>query len=367
MIFHFEKKQLLNELKGVKPSRSRLPILGMIQITAIKKVPVLVSTDLEVGVVAPLAGCRIIGAAATVIVDYSVLEKAIRSVPAGLITVEVGDELTIRHSQGELTLPTGMVSEYPAIAVPASRYPLELTAGQWLALIGKTRHAAATDQTKPQLQGALLHVPEPGQVRMVATDGRQLAMGRETVTADLDSFWQKGIVLPRTLLSRLNHHLKALPAATPVTIGIAPKRGARPQQLVATLAERVLISRTQDGDFPDYSRVMIPETHGPEVRAKEAVAALKRILAAGQLAAVRFGKQAIAISTDGKAAFQAKEQIPVTRDGVTTETSTRYSSRQLLDAISVAGEQVRLVFTNDRAPLKISGEQFESLIMPYAA
>lgn len=367
MIFHCEKKQFLQELKGVKPSRSSLPILNMIQITAIKKTPVLISTNLEVGIVAPLTGCRITGAAATVVVDYAALEKAVRSVPAGIITIEVGDDLVIRHSQGELSLPIGSVEDYPSIAVPASRYPLELTAGQWLSLVDKTRHASTTDQTKPQLQGALLHVPEPQQLRMVTTDGRQLAMGRETITADLDSFWQKGIVLPRTLLSRLNHYLKTIPATAPVAIGIAPKRGSRPQQIVVTLAERILISRTQEEAFPDYSRVLVSETHGPEIRAIEAVAALKRILAAGQLAAVQFGKQTIAISTDDKAAFQVKEQIPVTRDGVTTEAITRYPSRQLLDAISAAGEQVRLVFTHDRAPLKISGEQFESLIMPYAA
>ena len=119
---------------------------------------------------------------------------------------------------------------------------IELPFAQLKQMISKVLFAVSTEESRFQLNGALLKLRE-GAVELVATDGHRLALVENTLDGGSDD---QGVLVPRKALQELQRFEDEG--------SVVFCRGEH--HLSFQLGHRDLICRILEGTFPDYDRVI---------------------------------------------------------------------------------------------------------------
>jgi DNA polymerase-3 subunit beta len=230
-------------------SRSTLPILANILISAEQGRLKLAATNLEIGI-----NC---------LVEAQIEEEGVTTVPARLFTDLVNSlpqgvvEVASRADGHVLNLQClgintnikGMdPSEFPAIpTAEGGEPPVLLDAALLKEMIGQVVFAAAKDESRPVFTGVLVQVRDE-QVTFVAADAFRLAA--RTAALPGESQARGDILIPARTLSEL---ARILPGEGPVEMVVTPNRS----QVLFHTEQIDLVSRLLDGTFPNY-RAIIP-------------------------------------------------------------------------------------------------------------
>ncbi len=295
-------ERALQIASSVVPSKSTMQILETVLIEAEGEEAVFTATDLDVSV---RTRCPVeVEAPGKAAVSARRLYEVVRELPDEQVSL-TGDEqkLTLARSAGQYGFVGAAVEDFPPLPKMEDESEIGLPHDKLVRLIKRTLYAVSSDETRPELTGVLLEV-EPGEARMVATNGHRLA--RATVSGKFSGKWN--VLIPG---KSLNQFLRLASSFTGDVRIAATKSYAR-----FTLGETQMYTRLLEGPFPDYRRVIPADNPLKAVVNREAIqSSLKRILVLSdsQTRQVRleFQPERLTIMAEYQGAGEAKEEIPI--------------------------------------------------------
>ena len=236
----------LGLLSRVASSRTPLPILSNILLTASDNTLELAATNLEVAITHTTNGK--IDESGSVTVPARLLYDFVTQLPKDLTIDMVFEEAKLFISSGSYSSHIqGMASdEFPAIPTITKATNVLLSIDTLKSALEKTMLAASSDETRPILGGVFFHTVD-GDLFIAATDGYRLA---ETRVADVSE--DVSAVVPASTLQDV---LKIIQDSDENEVNIQFGSG----QFGATAGETNLVSRLIDGEYPKYKQ-LIPES-----------------------------------------------------------------------------------------------------------
>lgn len=266
--------------------------------------------------------------------------------------------------------------------------------GSELDAIARVSRGMSSEETRYYLNGIYLHVIDEWTLRAVATDGHRLFWANLKVPgAVLDRSGFTGVILPRALITRVLKRFARcdevafvigypVPANAPSAAeGTAPALVGLPRVAMAAALGDLKVtfrSKTIDGTFPDYTRV-IPKTH--DHRAVVEVAVLRRALqalvvtGAEKLPGVKIERDGEGLICSvaahwGGADSRATVRVPLLDSaGMPVGWHVGFNGRYLLDCLDCCrGELVTFGLSGPSGPVTIVDEadpvDFGMILMP---
>lgn len=351
--------EAVNVVSSVVPSKTTKPILQNVLVRADAEGISLFATDLEMAARVRLDSVKV-SKQGTVLLPGKETAALLRELSDPTVTFESSDlRCRIDSGGGSFVLLSEDPEQFPAESKPASGKRLEIPSGVMLRMIQETMFAAAREETRYAINGVLVDAGS-GCVRLVATDGRRLAISYENVHSDTDI--QFKAVVPLRALGTLARALSE-GSKDPLVIEVGEK------QVVFTTGQMQLVSQLLDTRFPDYEGVM-PKAAETTVEVQKAVleGALRRaaILCAAEMRMVRFevGEQALRMTAESSARGRADVSIDAVVKGAGG--SINFNPDYILEALRQCDlEEVRLDMSDDSMPAKFTlGESFTYVVMP---
>ena len=281
--------------------------------------------------------------------------------------------ITLCAGKGQATI-TSLTGSYQLSAADPNDYPdLPAATGDSLCVdtdalaraIRSTAFCASTDESKQILMGVYLLLSSHG-LECAATDGHRLAVFAVTDDDETASTGQPGITIPARSIRELERLISSSPGAA---LTLCHHGG----QLVATCGDQRLISRTLDGDYPNY-RQLIPPSFSRSLKfdRRGFSQALERVavLADQQNNVVKLRSDpeagTVTILADAQDVGRGSESLPVVAEGEPIEIA--FNVRYLLDGLkAMTSDKVLLRCNAPTTPAvlePVDGPAFTYLVMP---
>ena len=269
MKLNFERKPLLDSLQalsGVVNSRSTLPILLNVLISAQDNEIFLTATDLEIGTRIRTAGTVIEEGAITV--SGRKFLDIVRELDEGNVGFDVSanDRVTLEQGSGSYSLIGLSADEFPQLP-DVEGEPFTIDGAVLRSVVHQTMFAASKEEVRYYLNGLYFHFKEDKTV-VVATDGRQLALSecgafdamfetpeyREgdalvdaTTAAGDDGDDRIGFIVP---VKAVHEILRTFDEADSIDITVGES------QVMFTDENSRLTARLIEGQFPNYEKIL---------------------------------------------------------------------------------------------------------------
>ncbi len=307
------KADLQKELQlcqGVVEKRSTIPILSNVLLKAVDGRLQVAATDLDVTI---LSSCPArVTTPGGVTIEAKRLFDIVRSLPDEDVHITLQDNNSVQIDSGTakfrlLGLPA---EDYPTLPTVNVEEAFAIPLGELKTMVGKVKFAITHEETRFQLNGALLKI-QPNKLEMVATDGHRMALinfpsaitnGKNKKGGDLT------ILIPRKALDEILR----LESAEDGTV----KFGVSDNQLFFDAGDRRLLARMIDVNFPNYMEVISKDNDRRVMVDRERLlSTIKRIslVANERTRAVRFdfapGK--LTVSSTNPELGDARETVPI--------------------------------------------------------
>jgi DNA polymerase III subunit beta len=272
------RSEFLGELapmQGIVERKTTIPVLSHLLLTAREDRLHMAATDLDVSLTSwTEADVKREGGIA---VQAKKLMEIIRSLTGEevLLVQEEPRVLTIRAGRSRFKIHGLSPDDFPTLPTVEEGRRVEIPFGELRRMISKILFAVSAEESRFQLNGALLKLKD-GSLEMVATDGHRLAL----VEGGLESAGgEDSVLVPRKALQELQR----FEGEGKLTYG----RGEH--HLSFRLGRRELICRILEGTFPDYERVIAKDND------KKVLFDRKILVDAVQRAALMTGDRARAV------------------------------------------------------------------------
>jgi DNA polymerase-3 subunit beta len=345
-------------VNNVIPPRSTKPVLENVCFVATDNALELVGTDLEVAVRYRIEDVKVAEPGPTVIPARVTLDF-IRDLSSETVTLSSSDGVcTISGGADSCELVTVDPDEFPVISRFDDEVTLSVQGGTFTRLAGQTSFAAAREAGRYAMHGVLVAV-EDDSLKMVATDGRRLAMSSAPVDAPKEA-------LKTSILPTKGIQLFCRVIDDPLDM-VQLQFGENQMGLRTKNAE--IFARLIDGEYPKYSQV-IPANSANKVEASTDLLSRKLRLVANvtgdEARAVRFKVERGEVELFGRSAGrgEAHAHMEVNYEGAGASIS--FNPDYVLDGIKHCDQEtLRLEFTDMTSPGKFSlGENYIYIVMP---
>jgi len=306
------KADLQKELQlcqGVVEKRSTIPILSNVLLRATDGRLQIAATDLDVTILSSCAAS--ITTPGGVTIEAKRLFDVIRSLPDSDVHIALQENNSILVESGTakfrlLGLPA---EDYPTLPTVTAQETYTIPLDELKTMVAKVIFAITHEETRFQLNGALLKV-QPTKMEMVATDGHRMALinfpqgtaGGKKKGTDLT------ILIPRKAL----YEIQRLEASEDGSV----RFGTSENHLFFEAGERRLLARMIDVNFPNYMEVISRDNDRHVMVDRERLlSTIKRIslVANERTRAVRFdfapGK--LTVSSTNPELGDARETVPI--------------------------------------------------------
>ena len=304
------KADLQKELQlcqGVVEKRSTIPILSNVLLKAANGRLQIAATDLDVTI---LSSC---GASITtpggVTIEAKRLFDIVRSLPDEDVHIAMADnnQMQIESGTAKFRLMSLPAEDYPTLPTVNATDSFAIPLDELKTMVAKVKFAITHEETRFQLNGALLKV-QPTKMEMVATDGHRMAL----INFPAGNGKKKGndltILIPRKALEEILR----LEAGEDGNV----RFGTSDNHLFFEAGERRLLARMIDVNFPNYMEVISRDNDRHVMVDRERLlATIKRIslVANERTRAVRFdfapGK--LTVSSTNPELGDARETVPI--------------------------------------------------------
>jgi DNA polymerase-3 subunit beta len=362
------KADLLRELQffqGIVERKNTIPILANVLLDAKGTEVRLAATDLEVGL---KSKCEAkVEKAGSLTLPAKKLFEIVKALPDTEVLIqEDKNGVKVAAERFESRLQTMSRDDFPAMPDGAgagagdATLPRETTRQ----MVAKTQFAITGEDTRYFLNGALL-VLKPKEMSMVATDGHRLALVTAPREAQAGSPDELRVIVQNKTLLELG---RLLGEGGDV---VSFEKGEN--HLFFRFADRVLVSRMIDGQFPAYERV-IPKGNDKAVEfdRDRLTSAVKRValLANERSRSVKFqiDPGEVTVTSNSSEFGEAKEVIPVEYSGPSV--TICFNAQYVLDFLAVAEtDLVVLQFKDEMSqavmkPVGAIGYDYTYVIMP---
>jgi len=295
-------------MQGIVERKSTIPVLSHILLRCAGDELQIAATDLDVSLTSSCPGdVRQEGGIA---VQARKFMEIVRSVAGEEILLSQEDEkrLTITAGKSRFKINGLQPEDFPSLPNVPEDGQLEIPLARLRGMIAKILFAVSTEESRFQLNGALLRMKD-GSVEMVATDGHRLALVENTIAGVVNE--DAGVLVPRKAL----HELQRFEGAE----GNLVFRRSQ-HHLSFRLGRRELIGRILEGTFPDYERVIAKDNDKHvEFDRKTLAEAIQRaaLLTGDRSRAVRlrFHSAGLEISATNPDLGEAREEVDCAYEG----------------------------------------------------
>lgn len=260
--------QLISTAVASREIANLNPVLSSVKATASRDRLILAATDTEVGIRIEVRSVSLEKEGEALLPSAKLL-TILRELEDEEITLEAGDtSCGIIGSHSRFELPGQDPTTYPSFPEFSEDSFYLADAGPLRALIRRTQFAVTTEETRYRAMSGVLWELVDGKLRLVATDGRRLAIAE----GDYDEQGQPKIdtslpVAPLKFMTLLERNL------------VEPEEKVhwafRPNDIVVRTERATIFSRLVEGRFPDY-RAALPAK--PEATAIATVGPLLRAI-----------------------------------------------------------------------------------------
>lgn len=307
------KAELQKELQlcqGVVEKRSTIPILSNVLLKAADGRLQIAATDLDVTILSSCAAR--VTTPGGVTIEAKRLFDVIRSLPDDDVhmTMQENNSMLIESGTAKFRLLGLPAEDYPTLPSVNVAEGFTIPLGELKTMVAKVKFAITHEETRFQLNGALLKV-QPNKMEMVATDGHRMAL-INFPSAITGAKGKKGsdltILIPRKALDEILR----LEGGEEGNV----RFGVSENQLFFEAGDRRLLARMIDVNFPNYMEVISRDNDRRVLVDRERLlSTIKRIslVANERTRAVRFdfapGK--LTVSSTNPELGDARETVPI--------------------------------------------------------
>jgi len=350
----------LGQISRIVGTRTTLPVLSNVLITAAKGKIKFSATDLEVGITTFTIG--------------KIEEEGALTLPARLLSdfilnnrdgsIEISTEgtiATLKSARYEATIHGIAAEEFPTVPESPKESLAKIPAKELIDALKKTVFAAATDETRPALAGIFFQF-DGSTLTLAATDSYRLAEKKLTLT---QSVAEKKIIVPARTM---NEVMRIAGTDDGSDILISPEEN----QIAFKIGDTIIISRLIEGAFPPYQQI-IPTDF--KVTAKAPLSELLQAVKMSSLFAKDSKNNNVKISLDDKTltvasiisqAGSANSKVPAEISGGGLEIT--FNARYVLDILNVLSDEKIEFDFNDGSTAGVvksaSDDQYLYIIMP---
>ena len=363
MRLKFGKEDLhryLQMLEGIVPTRSTLPILSNVLITATETVIEMTATDLEVAVRVAVPGeVEEVGA---ITISAKKLFDIVRELPPEEVTMTAtaNNRLELSCGEGVYKIIGLEPDEFPEIPRIETNDGFAMDSDNLCAMMEKVSFCASTEETRVILNGVYLNLDQDI-TDIVATDGRRMALATHPPILP-DGQEPIKVILPLKAVSRIPKLF-----AEGLNVNISLKNN----QIIFEDAEATLVSRIIEGEYPNY-RQLIPENDRTEMTfsVADTLAAIRRVslLSNPKTYSVRLDIEGLiaSLSSQTPDLGEARDALGVkTGQG---ELQVAFDARFLREAIAhIQTEDFRMLFKDSTSSILVKPTDTEDhicLVMP---
>jgi DNA polymerase III subunit beta len=344
------KSDLVKELQlvqGIVERKNSIPILSNVLAEARAGELRLSATDLDVSL---RSGCPAqVKTEGAITLAAKKLYEIVRSLPESEVALKVLPEAwaTLECERVSFKMAGLPREDFPALPEAKAKGGIELPADVLRQLIARTAFAVTAEDARYYLAGALL-VLDKDSAAMVATDGHRLAYAQKRVALKLSE--PTRVLVPRKAIQELGRLLEEEETAVYQAVD---------NHLVFTVGGRTLASKTIEGQFPAFEKVIgVTGDKKASVSRDGLATALRRVslLSSERSRAVKLRLTAgsLELAASSPDLGEAKESLPADYKGGPVEIG--FNAQYLLDFLGVAG-------TNDVA-LELKDAESQGLLRP---
>lgn len=347
----------IQEVQNAINPKTTLPILSNILIETGKDTISLTTTDLDIGITSTIPVKPSNEGAITI--PAKKFFDIIKELPDGGISVSVkkNNIVHIECSNCQFKIMGLPKDEFPQLPDFKDKDSITLQRGRLKKMLTMTSFAISRDETRYVLNG-ILFVIKPSYIRIVATDGRRLAMFEEK--AQLPKTQERKVIIPAKTINELN---KLLGEEGDVKICFGNN------QIAFDMGQTKVVSRLIEGEFPNYEQV-IPK----EVKERLAVPRIN-FLAATKRASLFTNPDSLAVKIEllkdkmvlSKSApyiGEAREEMAIDYKG--KEMSIGFNPDYLIDVLkNISEETVNFEISDAEKPGVIRiGNEYIYVVLP---
>ncbi len=327
----------MNAISGVVPSKTTMPILSTVLMSAESGVFSISATDLDISVTSKVNGT--VTAEGKIAVPAKKLAEIVKSLAGEEVQLDVeGEKLTISCGKSRFVMNARSADDFPKLPKQESKTNFTIDPEIVTALVQKTSYAVSTDLTRPALCGVLWEVDRKG-ISMVATDGHRLA--KVEIALDLGTVQKMEVIVPPKALQTMRTYTEG---EKEVRISIGEN------SISFDMKETTIYSRLLEGPFPNYQRVIPAKNEKELIVSRSAIQeATKRvsILSDSLTKQVVFSiaKSKVVLNVSTQELGEAREEIDASFSGEAMDVG--YNANYVLDILRTVDAE-EIAFLLDR-------------------
>lgn len=343
-----ELRDAIGNVQSVVSSRSTLPMLQYVLISAKANSLKLVATDLEVGIEC-VVECEKVTEDGSITLPCKKLHEVVNNLPPGVVDIQAKDGNVVALNSG--------VVRYKLMGMPADEFPkspevkreksFSMSQAELKEMLRKVSFSISVDPNRVNITGLLLALVGK-ELRLVTTDGRRLSLAYRLL--ENPPAGDKSYIIPRKTVTELE---RLLGSEGDVSIFLTEN------QIAFEFANLLVISNLIDAVFPNYEQV-VPRGYDKKVVAeKEPFATATRraqVLTTDRYNLVKYeiSKGKMVVSTNSPEVGELKDEMDVEYDGGSVEIG--FNPQFVLDVLKVIDE--------DKVTLELKDAQSSGLLRP---
>jgi len=351
-------REAMTVVTSVIPAKSTRPAVENLCMVATDDALELVGTDLDVAVRYRVEDVKV-QEPGTALIPARVAADFVRDLSGETVTLRTkGDNFVIESGEDSCELTTIDPDEYPVVARFAEEGSAPILAASFTRLVSRTSFAAAREAGRYAMHGILTQVEED-ELKMVATDGRRLAVASTGIEGDGAS-GSKAIV-PTKGMQLFCRVIDDPTELVHIHFG--------ENQFGLKTAKAEVFARLIDGDFPRYSAVIPPSTANTVDADSHTLNQKLKLVAhvtSPDTRAVRLSLEKGRMTIFGRAAStgEATAHMPVEFEGEAGDIA--FNPDYLIDGLkNCETDVVRLEYNDRTSPGKFTlGENYIYIVMP---
>jgi len=296
-----ELSKKLNAISSVVPSKTTMPILATVLLSADDDGIRFSATDLDISVTSVIKGE--ITEKGKVAAPAKKLAEIVKSLSGDTVKLEVdGEKVTIKCGKSKFVVNGRKADDFPKLPKQEGKTEFTIDPGILSKMVHKTVYAVSTDLTRPALCGVLWELDRTG-IAMVSTDGHRLA--KVEVKMELGDIQKMDVIVPPKALSTVRAYSEG-EEGVKVSVG--------ENSISFDMKDSSIYSRLLEGPFPNYQKV-IPAGNDKElIIKKEGLAdATKRVSilsdALTHQVVFSIGKDKLTLHVNTQELGEAREEI----------------------------------------------------------
>lgn len=328
-----DRETLLKGITAVQnaiSTKSTLPILSNILLEAAKKGLTITGTDLDIGIITTVpVNVTTIGSITVPAKKFLDIIKELPNAPIS-ISVRKNNMVHITCENAQFKIMGIPKDDYPKLPEFKDKDSVVLEQALIKTMLNMTSFAISRDETRYILNGVCITIKK-NLIRMVATDGRRLAL----IERELEppKAVDKKVIIPIKTVQELQRTLKE---EGEVTISFSEN------QIMFNFGESVIISRLIEGEFPSYEQVIPKEMKDKVVVDREKLLLATRrasLLTSQDSQGVKMDveKDRMVISKQSPDIGEAREELEVEYKG--PQFSIGFNPNYIMDVLKNLDEQ----------------------------